>query len=198
MFDRNYIRIICRIIFGLACVIAALLVIFGCVMIVDDSVGFGVVMIVAGLITPVTTTISLYPLFALSSIESNTAELEEKLDKIVELLKASATEASQPNEPHSSSHVSIMDIIKERNNVKRMSADSVSIKKDTISDAMNFINKKYNIHLVDSDNLLAIKEKTANISDADKSVQTLKKRISEAETLDEAVSLLKMHYIVHS
>ena len=68
---------------------------------------------------------------------------------------------------------------------------------DSISDVIYFLNKKYNVHIELSDDLYMIKEKLLNIDAVDNSTQIFKNRISDARSLDEAMSIIKMHCTIN-
>ena len=67
-----------------------------------------------------------------------------------------------------------------------------------LANAIDFVNETYNARLTYTDSLSDIQEKISNIADTYHSAQKFKKRIADAETFDEVVSLLKMHCIIHS
>ena len=72
---------------GIAYVLAVVLCIFGCLSFSAGKVVFGIVLIFIGVLIPLVISVVLYPIFALSLIESNTDEINYNLERIIELLE---------------------------------------------------------------------------------------------------------------
>lgn len=68
---------------------------------------------------------------------------------------------------------------------------------NSLDEAIHFLNRKYNIPIELSDDLYAIKEKILKIDAVDNSTQIFKNRITDARSLDEAVSIIKMHCTIN-
>ena len=79
---------------GLAFFTAIVLLLFGIVQLADKN-KFGLVWIGFSIIFPLVVTVSLYPVFALASIDENISMLNQKIDKIILINKNHAQEKSQ-------------------------------------------------------------------------------------------------------
>ena len=60
----------------------------------------GIVLILIGVLIPLIISVALYPVFALSLIESNTAETNDNLARIIELLENKSTSAPSEQTAH--------------------------------------------------------------------------------------------------
>jgi hypothetical protein len=78
---------------GIAYTAAIFLLIIGLSCIINKETNMGILLILIAVITPFVSTLLMYPIFALSQIESNTAETNKKLDQIIELLQGDRVEA---------------------------------------------------------------------------------------------------------
>lgn len=192
MIKSKGIRILCYIVMGITYFLAVILVICGCVALIEEKFGFGIVLILIGIIIPLTVTLSLYSVYALSLIESHTSKLNDNIEQILKLHGNSSNDnCTQTKTPFSSTTAvpapkPLQPLIPVPPPI--LPAEEVAI---------NFINKKYNIQIELSDDLNMIKEKISTIEAVDNSVQIFQRRINSTVSFDEALSIIKMHHVVN-
>lgn len=191
MINSKWMRILCYIAMGFSCLVALILLIFGLGNLADENKVLGIVFVILGILLPIITSISLYPIFALSLIETNTSEMKEQLNLIVALLKliSQGVHKSQneptPAPPQSEPLISFTP--------PPTNAESI----DSLNDAINFINQEYNLDLDITDNLITLQEKILKADSLEYKGQIFKKRILEATTLNEVYSVIKMHRTIN-
>lgn len=185
MLKSKGIRILCYIEMGVVYVLSVILVILGIADIADEKVFLGVIFLIAGLVMPLTVSVSLYPVFALSLIESNTSSLNDKLGDIIELLEKTNTLYIPPVVEQST-------ISTNKKTEPIETVESSVLSPTYAQEAIDFINKKYNIRIRLSDDMSSIKEKVSTIDDEIEYARIFKKRVNEAESLSEIMSSIKL------
>ena len=184
----KFIKIYCYALMGLSTLASLALLIAGLVSLADEG-NLAWFFIILGIVLPLASIISLYPLFALSRIDENLCSLTEKVNSLTQVpVTAKNKEAShkpfiQDKKPIQSQPL-----------FEHIPPSLSSSFQDTIS----FINKKYSINLCEDDNIDLIKEKIASIENPSFSVVILQSKIASAATKEEAINLLNMHRVAHS
>lgn len=188
MFSNKWIRNICYIFSLIIDVLAIILIILGIIKLANNNT-LGWVLILGGIIIPIVTIISIYPIFALANIDNNFSELISKFDLIIEQLKTRKANdesvlISQENEYNLY-----------QQEIKQSSVDDVDKLHENL---FEYINKTYNIKLDKNDSLDAIKIKIDSIdSSSNLNVTILKDRIAVANDIEEIYSLIKMHMTIY-
>lgn len=178
MISSKGIRILCYIAVGISFVFTLVLSIFaGGVMAEEGGLIKGIFILLVGLIIPLVTALSLYPIYALSLIESHTSELNANVNLLLEQVKPSNKEV--PCTPLTATPSTTIP-----------SSSQVSLQK---KDLIDFINHKYDTQIGVDDDLDVIKDKILNIEYNTNSVQIFKKRISSANSIDEIIAIMKLH-----
>lgn len=178
MINSKGIRILCYIAVGISFVFTLVLSIFaGREMAEEGRVIKGIFILLVGLIIPLVTALSLYPIYALSLIESHTSELNANVNLLLEQVKPSNKEV--PCTPSATTPSTTIP-----------SSSQVSLLQ---KDLIDFINHKYDTQIGVDDALDVIKDKILNIEYNTNSVQIFKKRISSANSIDEIIAIIKLH-----
>lgn len=180
MIKSKGIRILCYIAMGIVYLVSIIMLIYGLSSLAEeDSRSLGVLLIVLSIIIPIITSISMYPVFALSLIETNTSKINDNLETIIDLLEKNPTPTipQQTATPHQ--NYPPMDLT------------------NPLKDALNFINQRYNIQIDISDDLHIIKEKILEINEINSSTQIFKKRIIDADSKDGVWNIIKMHHVAY-
>ena len=191
MINSKWIRTLCYIVVGMVCLLALMLIIFGISALADERTISGVIFIITGILAPFIICVSMYPIFALSLIETSTSNIKNHLEHIVYLLesKPKVVAPAQDSPPlttpqHTPSNISPTQATDE-NNI------------DSLEEAIHFINQEYNIDIDVADNLGTIQEKILNTNSLGAKGQIFRKRILAANSLDEVYSAIKIHRTIH-
>lgn len=190
MVNSKFIRILCYIAMAIAYLAAIALIISGVVDLVNEErTLLSTAFIVLGVLLPIITSISLYPIFALSLIETHTSDIKDKLDHVAELLEAKpqgiTPQQHIPTPSTPSTTTAPAFVTKEVNY-------------DSLEEAISFINLEYNLNVNINDNLMAIQEKILQSNLLESKAPIFRKRILEASSLNEVYSAIKMHRSVHA
>ena len=196
MINSKGIRILCYITMGISYFIAIILLVCGCSALVNEKVALGFILLLIAILIPFSVTLSLYPIFAISLIESNVSELNENLRLLLRM--TATTIAASPASPENNRHQEQKSTAPQ-NNLNQSHTDSFRpplTPTPPISESIDFINQKYKIDIEIFDNLITIKEKISKIEAVDNLTLILKKRIGDATSFDEVCSIIKMHHSV--
>ena len=177
MINSKSVRILCYIAVGISFVFTLVLSIFAGKEMAEGRVIKGIFILLVGLIIPLVTALSLYPIYALSLIESHTSELNANVNLLLEQVKPSNKEV--PCTPSATTPSNTIP-----------SSSQVSLPQ---KDLIDFINHKYDTQIGVDDALDVIKDKILNIEYNTNSVQIFKKRISSANSIDEIIAIMKLH-----
>ena len=90
MINSKGIRILCYVAMGISYFIAIVLLICGCSALVNDKGLLGIGLIAISFFIPFFSTLSLYPIFALSLIESHVADLNANVEKLTEKISCTS------------------------------------------------------------------------------------------------------------
>ena len=150
-------------------------------MLLEKEFKQGAATLFVGLIIPFITTLSIYPISALSLIESHVSSVDAKLEQVLKLLPAlrsnqSSSSNAKPTQPPTS----------------QAPLEPTS----KFCEAVTFLNQWYDIQIDPSDDIETLKEKIAEIDSDDKSSQIFKNRVANASSIDEVRSIVNMHYVV--
>lgn len=178
MIKSKGIRILCYVAMGLSYFLAIILLICGCSALVDEKISIGIGLLLIAILIPFSVTLSLYPIFALSLIESNVSELTTTIEQLsAKLVHSSPTPPPQSHETP---------------NDKNCQNPPLT-PTPPMTDAIDFINQKYNIQIDVSDDLITIQEKISKIKALDNLTQIFVNRVINAKSFDEVCSIIKMH-----
>jgi uncharacterized membrane protein required for colicin V production len=81
MINSKGIKILCKVIMGIVYVLCGFSIVAGISSLVDDE-KIGILYIVLGILLPLITTVSLYPIFALANIDENIQSLNSKIESL--------------------------------------------------------------------------------------------------------------------
>ena len=190
MFSSKLIKIFCWVILSLACLGAMILAIYG-LSLLGENTKSGLVLFFISPLLPIFTLVSLYTIFALANIDENLAMLNRRVDRIEYRLSPAAAKQTVAGTASVNETASNQAIGQEIKN------DSGNVTKDKDAeiptDAILFINKRYNTALDVNDSLQTIKEKIAGITVNSTSANILIRKISKAEDLAEVRSIVQLH-----
>ena len=190
MITSKGMKTLCYIVMGLAFFAAVVLLLLGIALLADRN-SLGIVLLVLAIILPLVTTVSLYPIFALASIDENILALNRKIDKIISIKQSPAQEKPQaPPPPEISKNRFTPEPPPEKEDGNKTPFERTEV--------IDFVNKRYNISIFAKDDFYTIKEKIANIDDGGFSALFLKKKVQEASSMDEIIDILVMHKVAHS
>ena len=189
MITSKGIKTLCYVVMGLVFVAAVILLFSGIIQLADKN-KFGFVWIVLSIIFPLITTVSLYPIFALASIDENISMLNQKIDKIVSDNKHFEQEKSQSTVTTGISRTFFTPAptIEKENGDKNLFE---------CAEAIDYVNKKYGISIFSKDDFYTIKDKIASIDDGGFSALILKRKVQEASSIDEVINILVMHKVAN-
>ena len=184
MIKSKGIRILCYVAMGISYCFAVILLICGCSALVNEKVALGIGLIFVAIIVPFSVTLSLYPIFAISLIESHVSQLNTNIEQLLNNLSAQTTQPPT--------------LSQEKNYQNSTSPKQAPlVLTPPISEALDFINQRYNIQIEFSDDLMTIQEKILKIDAVDNLTHIFKKRVSNATSFDEVCSIIKMHHAVN-
>ncbi len=169
MFKSKNIKALCYIVMCSICVLSVVFIILGIKEALDKN-WISIIWIIAGEILPLTTAISLYPIFALANIDDNLSLLNEKMDTITAIIGTKSVINKTPSQL--------------KNKVLNQ-------------EIIDFMNQKYKLDLSVDDNLETIKCKVISISDTSSAAHILIQKISSATDMETVVSALSMHKVTH-
>ena len=89
MISSKGIRTLCGVIMVICYVLAFFAILYGCLNLEE-----GIWLIAMGILVPLIVSVALYPVYALSLIESDTEDISYKLDRIIELLENNSSSPS--------------------------------------------------------------------------------------------------------
>lgn len=179
MITSKGVRILCSIAVGISYFVAVILLVAGIVILSGEQYLLGVICVFLGVVLPLVANLAVYPLFALSQMESNIANLNNDLSEIYELLRSTPHTSLNPNLPHT------LPVFEP--------ATTPTVSDE---DAIDFINKKYNLNINMSDDVFSIKEKIANIETTNHSIEIFKNRVTCAKSYDDIIVAIKNHRVV--
>ena len=186
MINSKGIRILCYITMGLAYAAGIALAVYGISMMDEKETKNAVIFLVIGALIPFAITLALYPIFALSLIESHTVKLNDNMSLLLERINSSTSNQQlEPTTAQISTNPSTPAPIS--------TPPSSPVTTAQLEDVLSFINHKYNTQINATDTLEIIKEKISKIDDYLNLTRIFKNRINEAESLDEVFSIMKMH-----
>ena len=149
-----------------------------------DNSTLGWAFLVGAIILPLTTTVSLYPIFALSNIEDALGNLTQELRQLSKNEEKRTEQNRHPvqaiSSPSPSQKVS-----------QRMSKTTATF--ETTEDVMEYLNSRYHLTLSSADDLNTLKSKIANIADTNFGTLILQQKIADATTIEQAYSILALH-----
>ena len=197
MINSKGIRILCYIAVGISYFATLCLLIAGIVNMVDENYGVGIFFVLLCGLIPLFVNLSIYPLFALSKIESNTETLNNQLNDIITLLKnpeepmemplsnqTNSNFTSPPTTPPTSPQPSATPIFVPGH-----------VKPGFVAQAIDFINEKYQVDINLDDDYFSIKEKISEIEVTNKSVEIFKNRVIDATSYDEVINAINLHRV---
>lgn len=198
MIKSKGIRILCYIAVGISYFASLCFLIAGINRLIDESFLAAIIYIILCAIIPLVTNLSLYPIFALSLIESNTASLNDKLDDMISLLEDMSMPRSSQNNSSESTKVAPTPMISPNPTQKDETPTFVSNdnQPEHVVQAIDFVNKKYNLHIDLRDDYFLIKEKISKIQATNKSVAIFKNRVIDATSYDDVISAINIHRVV--
>ena len=189
MFSGKVIKSLCYIVIGVILIVSCFLLCMGILSLVDDD-SLGVAWIVLGLVLPFMTTVSMYPIFALASIDENLAEINQKIECFV---SDRSTSRAAPNMPLCAAQSPLNQKLPTSNKPLDLVVHS-----QRSGDAVSFVNQKYGISILPEDDLATIQEKISSIQDGGFSVIILKRKVMEAGSKEEVDNIFVMHQVAHS
>ena len=191
MISSKGIKVLCYIAMGFAVLGSIALLVRGINGLIEKNTGSIIWIVLAGVL-PIIVTVSLYPIFALANIDENIAHLNQKVDRLLakkevqkETTKESATQVVPRIVEHPASSIGTQQ-------------NSAKLKSHSGEEAITYINTKYGTHISIEDDCSTIKSKIEEIDQGGFSVIILKKRVTEATTLDEIINVLVMHMVANS
>ena len=190
MLSNKYIKLLCYILIIIIDIAAIVLLIMGISKIAEDD-STGTLFLLMGVIMPILVSVSVYPIFALARIDSNTSDINQKFEYLLDVLtkKADLNEEIEDDEDDFTAEDLPNDSIDE----------DVDCQDDVLPiDLIYYINKKYDIGLLIDDSIEEIKKKIERIdSKKNTLVITFKARIALAKDIKEIISLIKMHKVIN-
>ena len=200
MIGSKGIRVFCYIIMTIAYIASVVLLILGI-----EAVGgrgsnsMGWTLIIAGIALPLTTTISLYPIFALSKMEDSLSDLSEEVKKISYALERQVPQnvpyaqvpppsaypaPPTPSAPPAPSAPNCQ--------MPPRMPNSAPTQGNT-QDAIAYLNSTYHLNLSVADDLSTLKNKIASIADANFGTLILKQKVAESVTVEQVYSVFVLH-----
>ena len=148
MISSKGIKILCYIIVGFSILISAILVLFGIQQATDKN-QISIVLIILGVLIPLFTSISLYPIFALANIDENLHLLTNKVSSIEAKIHSNSNAEKEELTKKFKEETSDIEIIKSKTNTyKPKEKTNPQEKPSSLSnDTTNFINAKYNLNI---------------------------------------------------
>ena len=189
MIGSKGIRILCYILMTLVLWISLVGLIGGIVLVVDGS-KLGWIIVAASVVFPLAITVSLYPIYALSKIESSLSDVQKKVISIAAYEKRIHRLLENQFEKEDEE-----DMVEGTETLVEAFADSLS--QVDYEKVMDFMERYYGVELNLFDDLTFVKEKVNAIAHESVSVGILKNNIDAAKTIKEAFYILNMHRIVH-
>lgn len=180
---------------GISYVVALVLLIYGFSLLIDKNTALGLVMILISILTPLFERLFLYPIFALSLIETNLSKVDANLERVIELIDTAPSD-SDPT-PNTETPPPIKNPTPIKKTVSTLTPNPPPFPISPINEALQFINQKYGIQIEISDDIDTLKEKIAKIESEESSSQIFKNRVADSKSIDEIWSLIKMHHTVH-
>ena len=189
MIKSKEIKVLCYIATGISYILSLGLIAYGIYELTEEKTVQGLIKLLIGILVPLLVNISMYPIWALSQIECHTSDLNDKLEKIIilktlESTSQSTTIPSQKNTP--------------TDRAQSNSSATTGNNADALNEAIDFINREYNIQIESTDDLKDIKEKISNIDAIDNSTQIFKERIDNATSVRQMFAIIKLHYTIRS
>lgn len=179
MITSKGVRILCNIAVGIAYFVALILLVAGIVILAGEQYVLGIIYVFLSIVLPLIANLAVYPLFALSQMESNIANLNNELSEIYELLRSAHSETPTSPAPNT------LPVF-----------EPVATPSVVDEGAIDFINKKYNLNISINDDIFSIKEQIADIETHNQSIEILKNRVICAKTYDDILVAINNHRVV--
>ena len=170
MINSNGIKILCYIIMGIAFIASIAFIVVGILGLVNNQ-PLSALWILAGICSPLITSVSLYPIFALANIEENVCQLSETLNKII-----------NKNHFERTNHLS-----------KSANTNYAYEEQQLTQDIIDFINSRYQTQINIYDSLDTIKFKISSINATSSSVNILTRKVAEAQTISAVAKAFVLH-----
>ncbi len=193
MIKSSGIKKLCYAVMGISCMIGVLLVIIGIYLAVEMDMFVLVMVSVLGFFVPFLTTVSLYPIFALASIEENVAVIKDAFASL----------------PHNIAKQQCEEYHNQKSTEVKSSEPRVVYKTDSKEDRIRkydgklpddlveFFRNKYGIAIDIQDDFETIKRKINEINQATFTALILKNKINDATNMDEIFNVLIMHKVAN-
>jgi hypothetical protein len=184
MIKSEFIKWLCCVIFILAIVMAIVAIIVG-LSLINDKINYGWFIVVVGVISPLITAVSLFPVVALAKIEINVSKMKEEMEEIninfQKLLASKKVNSSVNTES---------DCDKNETNLQH-------VNDDYFKKAIDFFNSRYNTHINYDDEIQVIKDIILSIDCSTTSYAILKSKIEKAKSFFEVKNAIIMHKVVN-
>ena len=187
MFNNDRVKFFCSIFMILIFITSIILVCVGIAEAVDGN-SISIYFFVSAVLLPPSFSISVFHVFALSSIDENIISLNKKVQRLSNNGVATNEIKSAPSSTDSNSNVGITPDNK--------SEETQATDKNKFDDAALFISQTYNISISADDSYELLKEKIRGIKSEKASI--LKCRVETAKTKDEILNIISMHKAISS
>lgn len=194
MISSKGIRILCYFVMGFVIFISLILLVFGLVSLFNEE-KLGGVLIVLGLLLPLIVTVSLYPIFALATIEESLSSLNAKIEQIVS--------STSNNDNEKDTQVPTSHPLWDKTDFEDATEYATKNNNDSyptsyLSKTLGYINLKYEISISIDDEYEEMKEMVLNIENDSFQANALKNRIKDAKTKEEILAILNSHRLLYS
>ena len=196
MINGKGIRLLCKILMTIVCILSIISLIAGICLLISEENWFYLIFIIVGIVFPLVTTVSLYPIYALANIDENLILLNKKIDRV---FGEGISKPSQPTEPI----VLKNDIPTEsqptqsRNEAKKVDRE-YQVNDKRVQEAINFVNSRYGTDIRLEDEFEVIVRKVCHIGERTSSVIIFQKNVCSARTKQEVLNAIIKHNAVNA
>ena len=185
MFDNDRVKFFCSIFMILVFIASIVLVCVGIAAAIDGN-SYSIYCFISAVLLPPSYSISVFHIFALSSIDENIIILNQKVQRLsTNGIKTNEIDPEPVSTDPQTNDVSVSD----NKNKETQTTDC-----DKLDDVFLFMSQVYSISISKDDSLEALKKKIREIKSEKASI--LKCRIESAKTKDEIFNILSMHKAV--
>ncbi len=183
---KKFCNVVATIVFILAVCSMVLGIVFLLLNLIDARISLivPISLIVGGLVSAISLTFALYPLYAM-------AHMIEKLESIEEKVSVIANNSKKHQDEKRKTPVT-------RDDKEEIPAKQMNYSEKDQKEVVEFINNKYNINLHLDDSLDDLQSKIQAIEDDSPRAMLLIKKVSAASNKSEVLSALQMHKVTHS
>ncbi len=146
----------------------------------------GAILFGSGMLLPLIIGVMLYPMVALASIDENVKEMNQKYDSVLRILRANRNKSCDDNNDSPIYHEST-----------KTQVLTTEVNLNQHLDLIKYVNVKYNLDITSEDSIEILKNKIESIEEKGSSVQVLKKKIAELNTIESILLAIQIHKTIN-